>query len=174
MGKRAIAAAFAATLILAGAPGAAGAQSGQDLTPEGRGAYVAVAGATDLYAVRSAELALDRARRPEVRALAEAMLAEHRRSSEALAQIARAVGLDDQLPPAMMPMHWSMLRRLERASGSRFDSLYVDQQVEIHEIAVELHRNFAAHGHGPQLKAHAEAALPAAMRHLEQARRLDD
>lgn len=171
----AIAAAAAAALFLE-TPAAAVAgdsPSGQDLTPEGRGAYVGVAGAIEVYAVRAAELALEKARRPEVRAFAEAMLADHRGSTERLDAAARAVGLSELLPPAMMPMHWAMLRRLERARGSRFDEIYVEQQVEAHETAVELYRNFAENGHGERLQAHAAAALPVAASHLEQARRLD-
>jgi putative membrane protein len=165
----------AAVLAAAAVPGAATAQSptGQDLTPEGRGAYVAMAGATDLYEVRSAELALERAHRPDVREFAQAMLTEHRRAAEELEAIARAVGLEDQMPPAMLPMHWDMLRQLERASASRFDRVYVDQQIEVHDIGLRLHRHFAERGYGPRLKAHADAILPVATRHLENARRLD-
>ena len=176
MRMRAIAAAAAAAIVLAAAPGVGGAQSptGQDLTPDQRGAYVAVAGAYDLYAVRAAELALDKAQRPEVREYAQAMLDDHRHSTEQLAEVARTAGLEELLPPAMMPLHWDMLRRLERARGARFDRIYVDQQVEAHETVVELHSNFAANGRGASLKAYAEAALPVASRHLDGARRLEE
>lgn len=171
MRKRVIAAVVTTAIALAAAPAVA-AQSRQDLTPEARGAYVSVAGAIDLYEIRAAELALEKARRADVRAFAETMLAEHRRASEDLLEKVRSAGME-VLEPAMMPMHWDMLRRLERASGSRFDGVYAEQQVEAHEDALELHRNFAANGHGPQLKAHAEAMVPTATRHLQQAQRLD-
>ena len=174
MRKRVVAAVAAAALALAGASAAALAQSsrGQELRPSERGAYVAVAGAHDLYQIRSAELALQKSQRPEVREYAQTMLTEHRRSSQRFAEAVRAVGLEELLPPAMMPMHWDMLRRLERA-GSRFDRTYVRQQIDMHEIAVELHRNFAANGNDPQLKPFAEAAVPVVSGHLERARRLE-
>lgn len=164
----------AAALGLATMPAAADSQStsGQDLTPEGRGAYVAVAGAADQFAIRSAEIALEKAARPEVRDFAETMLSEHRVALEQLGEAARSVGLAELLPPGMLPMHWDMLRDLEDATGSRFDEIYVDQQVEAHEIAVELHRNFAANGENAQLKETASATLPMATRHLEQAQQL--
>jgi putative membrane protein len=165
----------AAALALAFVPAEAAAQStsGQDLTPEERGAYVAVAGATDLFAIQSAELAVDKARQPEVRSFAQTIFAEHRSALEQLGDAARAVGLGELLPPGMLPMHWDMLRDLEEASGSRFDRLYVDQQVEAHEVAVELHRNFAANGHNTRLKEYAGESLPMAMRHLAEAQRLE-
>jgi putative membrane protein len=77
------------------------------------------------------------------------------------------------MPPAMLPMHWDMLRDLEDASSSRIDDDYIEQQVEAHEVAVELHRNFAANGQSPRAKAYAESMLPTATRHLERARQLD-
>ena len=73
----------------------------------------------------------------------------------------------------MMPMHWDMLRDLEAASSSRFDDIYVDQQIDAHEVAVALHRNFAANGRNERLKAYAAASLPTATRHAEEARRLE-
>ena len=108
-----------------------------------------------------------------MRAFAEAVLADQPDSSGRLEAAARGAGHEELLPPAMMPMHWDMLRRLERARASRFDEAYVEQQIEAHELALELHSNFVANGHGERLQAHAEAALPVAARHLEEARRLD-
>lgn len=165
----------AAALTLATMPAAAASQStsGQDLTPEGRGAYVAVAGATDLFAIRSAEIAVENARRPEVRDFAQSLLTEHRSAMEQLGEAARMAGLEELLPPGMLPMHWNMLRDLEDASSSRFDVVYIDQQVEAHEVAVALHRNFAANGDDARLKQFATTTLPMATRHLEAARHLE-
>ena len=165
-------AAAAAAPIMAAAS-AAQSTSGQDLTPDGRGAYIAIAGATDLFSIQSAEKMLEKSRRPEVRAFAQTMLTEHRASMERLGALARAVGMSDLMPPGMLPMHWDMLRDLDDASSSRIDEEYIEQQVEAHEVAVELHRNFAANGHGPRGRAYAESMLPTATQHLEQARQLD-
>jgi putative membrane protein len=163
-------AAAVSAFLLALVPIAVGAQ---DLTPEGRGAYLAVAGANNLYMVKAAEIAREKARRPEVRQFAEAVLAEHNRNIEQLLEAARTGGLET-FPPAMMPMHWDMLRRLERTSGARFDGLYVDQQIQALEAALELHRNFFSNGNGTQLKAFAQAAWPKASEQLEQARQLEN
>ena len=166
-------AAAASVALLIATPFAVGAQStsGQDLTPEGRGAYVAVAGANNLFIVKAAEIAREKAQRPEVRQFAETMLAEHQEDIEQLLETARAAGLE-AFPPGMMPMHWERLRRLERSSGSRFDRVYVDQQIEALEVALELHRNFFTNGNGTRLKTFAQAEWPEASERLEQARQL--
>ena len=76
MKLKAIALAVSGVLLAAPSATAAQSSSGQDLAPEERGAYVAVSGAFQLYEKRAAELALEKARRPEVRAFAEAGLAD--------------------------------------------------------------------------------------------------
>ena len=146
----------------------------QGPTPEGRGAYAAVAGANEAFQLRAAEIAVEKARSAAVRAYARTMLAEHRAAMARYEEAARAAGLEDHLPPGMSPEHWEMLRRLEERSGSRFDRTYVSQQVETHEDAIALHRNFAANGTGPRLLDFARVAAPAASRHLAAAQALDD
>ena len=161
-----LAAGFAAAFA---APAAA-----QDPTPEGRGAYAAVAGANEAFQLRAAEIAVEKARSAEVRAYARTMLAEHRAAMARYEATARAAGLEDHLPPGMSSDHWEMLRRLDERSGSRFDRTYVGQQIETHEDAVALHRNFAANGTAPRLLDFARAAAPTASRHLAAAQALDD
>lgn len=116
-----------------------------DLTPNSRGAFVSIAGAMDLYAIRSGRLAQEKARRAEVRTLGLEIVSDHSRSTEQLLAAARALGMDAP-EPAMMPMHWDMMRRLERVSDSRFDRLFLRQQMRAHELALALHRNYAANG----------------------------
>ena len=142
-----------------------------DLTPEGRGAYVAVAGAFDLYEIRSAEIARQRTRNAQVRDFAERGTPDHRRITEQVLSAARGLGMD-ALPPAMMPMHWEMLRQLERVSASGFDELYARQQVRAHEMALELHRNYARNGDVPSLRSVAATAAPVIEQHLARARQL--
>ena len=89
-----------------------------DLTPDERGAYVTLAGAFYLHESRAAEIALERSRSEQVRAFAQAAAAEYEERVRNLMEAARAAGIED-LPPAMMPMHWNMLRELEDSSRSR-------------------------------------------------------
>lgn len=174
MRKRFIATFAAAAFALAApAPNLAQSISGQDLAPEGRAAFISLTGAINAFEMRSSEIALEKARRPEVRDYAQRIVTEHQQSTEQLKETVGESGREFLEPPAMLPVHWEELRDLEDASSRRFDREYVEQRIEWHEVAVELHRNFAANGSDPQLKAFAEAALPAETAHLEQARQLD-
>ena len=144
----------------------------------GRGAsrmsmtYVAKAAASDMYEIRSSELAMERARRPELREFARMLVADHRRTSELVMAAARADGLPP--PPAMLePAQRTMIRQLERARGGMaFDRAYANQQVIAHQQALALHRNYARRGDGPELRRVAASAVPIIEGHLMQARRL--
>ena len=145
----------------------------EDLTPNGRGAYVSISGAMDTYAILSGELATGKARRPEVRNLGRSLAAAHRENSERTLAAARALGMDAP-EPAMMPMHWDMMRGLRRTSNSRFDRLFLRQQLRVHEMMLALHRNYAANGDAPALREVAAAAVPTIERHLAELRPLAD
>jgi putative membrane protein len=80
----------------------------------------------------------------------------------------------DAPEPAMMPMHWEMLRQLERASGSRFDRLFLRQQLRVNQMALALHQNYAANGDHASLREVATASIPVVERHLERLRSLSN
>ena len=142
-----------------------------DLTPSDSGAYVTLAGAFHLYELRSAEEASERSRDARVRGFAEAAAADYQARIDRLLGTAQAVGLDG-LDPAMLPMHWEMLRDLEDSSRSRFDRRYLEQQVRAHELALALHRHYAAGGDSAELREVAAEAAELAERHLEELRAL--
>jgi putative membrane protein len=160
--------------IMLVSPSAARAQEAAgtgDLTPTGRGAYVSIAGAMDLFTMRSGRLAIEKARNTELRELAQTLSDEHARRTEQLLGAARALGMDAH-EPAMMPMHWEMLRQLERASGSRFDRTFLRQQLRVHEMALALHQNYAANGDRESLREVARAAIPMLENHMARVRSL--
>ncbi len=144
-----------------------------DLTPSTRGAYVSIAGAMDAYEMRAGELAAEKSPRVEIKALGRRLAAQHRADSDRTRAAARSLGMDAP-EPAMMPMHWDMMRRLERASASRFDRLFLRQQLRVHEMAIALHRNYAAQGDAPPLREVAASVLPGIEQHLAQIRALAD
>ena len=167
---------FAAAASLAFAacatdPGA-GPAAGERMSTE-RHPYVQPAGASDRYEIQSSELALTRAQNPAVRAFAQQLIDHHRQSLEQLYAAARAAGMirthDWMLPPPMQ----AMVEELQRASGADFDRLYLRQQVQAHEAALALHRDYARDGDVPALRAAAATAVPIVEQHLARARQLD-
>lgn len=130
--------------------------------------YMAAASSTDLFEIRSSELALTRATNPKHREFARTMIADHQGTSAQLSLAGRRLNL---LPSAaLLPAHQAMLDELS-ASGN-FDATYHGQQIAVHEAALKLHSDFAARGESPTLRAVARAAVPIVRRHLDMMRRM--
>ncbi|HTU11279.1 MAG TPA: DUF4142 domain-containing protein [Allosphingosinicella sp.] len=133
--------------------------------------YVRRAGAADMYEIQSSEIALRRARRPEIREMAQMLIRDHRRTTAEVAQAARE---DDvpMMPPMLEPAQRSMIRQLERVAPGAFDRLYITQQVTAHSQALALHRGYSRSGDARALRRAAMGAVPVIQGHLTHARRL--
>ena len=130
--------------------------------------YMAMASSTDLFEIQSSQMALTRARNPAHRSYAQTMIAHHQGTSAQLSLAGRRLNL---LPSAtLLPVHQAMIAEL--AASSDFDATYHQQQIAVHEAALELHSDFAARGESPTLRAVARAAAPIVRRHLETMRRM--
>ena len=133
--------------------------------------YMAQAAASDLFEIDSANLALAKAQRPDVRAFAEIILRDHSRSAEHLAQAAQNAGW--VAPPATLDADQQvMLNELEHAGPGTADALFVGQQIAAHKRAYDLHRTYAQVGESLQLRQFAAIAAPTVEQHLLAAQRL--
>jgi putative membrane protein len=133
--------------------------------------YVAKAGASDMYEIESAQLAMSRSRRPQIRQFAQMLLSDHRRTTQEVMAAARASGMTPP-PPVMEPQQRRMIRQLEAARGAGFDRTFVNQQVMAHQQALALHQTYARNGDAPALRRVASTAVPIIRGHLQHARRL--
>ncbi len=133
--------------------------------------YVAKAGSSDLYEIQSSQLAVQRARRPDVREFAQMMVADHNRTTQLVTEAARSDGLSPP-PPMLEPRHRTMLRQLERAGNRDFDRMYLGQQLVAHQEALALHRTRARSRGGVALTRVAASAVPIVQGHLAHVRRL--
>jgi putative membrane protein len=168
------AAASAAILITGGcAPMDGGATTAgmRDMTPTMAMPYAMMAGASDLYEIQSSQMAVQRASRPEVRQYAQMLIQHHQMTTQQLMGAARAAGLNPP-PPRLLPMQQRMLSELSRASGASFDRMYIMQQVPAHQVALNLHRNYAARGDRQPLRTVAGNAVPIVTQHLNEAQRM--
>ena len=132
-------------------------------------AYVAMASSIDLYQVKSAQLALERAHDPANRALAERTLTAHQGTSAQLSMAGRRLNL---LPTATLnPEHQAMLDAL--AATSDFDNTYRAQQNIVLQEGVKLHSSYAKAGDSPTLRpvaANAESVMRANLQALRSSR----
>lgn len=124
--------------------------------------YVQTAASSDMFEIRSSQLAQKQSQDRQVRDFAQRMIRDHQASTAALKQAVSEGAEGTTIPTEMMPRHAQMLRELEQAAtGSdraAFDRLYVEQQRTAHAEALDLHRSMAARGDVPaQLKAFAQS-----------------
>ena len=139
--------------------------------PTEHAGYMEQAAASDLFEIQSAQLAIAKAHRPEVRAFAEMLLRDHSLSAAHLADAAQRAGWVP--PPATLEYSQQvMLDQLEHAGPQAADALFVSQQIAAHQRAYDLHRTYAQVGDSPQLREFAAIAAPTVQQHLLAAQRL--
>jgi len=121
-------------------------------------AYVAMASSIDLFQVKSAELALQRANDPANRAFAQRALSAHQGTSAQLSFAGRRLNL---LPNASLnPEHQAMYDALNSAPD--FDRTYRAQQSVVLREGLGLHSTYAKSGSSPTLRpvaANAESVM---------------
>lgn len=144
----------------------------QGMTPTERGAYVQMAGASDLYEIQSSRIALEKSRNQDVRQFAQMLTEHHTKTTQTLMAAAKTAGLQPP-PPVLMPMQRDMLAQLQQADAAGFDQVFLRQQVRAHEMALALHQNYARAGDTPALKTAASTAVPIIEQHLTRARQLN-
>jgi len=145
---------------------------GPHATPVLHDPYMALAAADDLYEIEAANVALDKAQRPEVRAFAAMVREEHTRTAAQMTRLAEHIGLTPPTP-VLSAQQSRMIAALQGASASGFDALYLSQQVDAHASAYWLHRRYALIGDEKKLRTIAANASFWAHDHLDRAKRLD-
>jgi putative membrane protein len=164
---------IAAALALAGT---ATAQTPTSQTPSGQtptaqvptnSDYVTAAGQSDAFEIQSGQLASTKAKSADLKAFGARMVTDHTKSTEMVMAAAKKSGMPPAPPPAPRPDQQDMLAQLRAADGDRFDSLYVSQQLQAHQQALDLHTTYARGGGSPELKAAAGKIAPVVTMHLD-------
>ncbi|MDQ3143324.1 MAG: DUF4142 domain-containing protein, partial [Pseudomonadota bacterium] len=136
------------------------------IIPASPAAYVATAASIDLFVVRASQLALERSSDAGTRALATALLAEHRGLASQLSFAGRRLNI---LPRARMQereeqrLAWLMTQ-------TPFDTSYVRQMLGSHEQSLKLHGDFVARGGSPTLRPVAASAMRVERNHIDRLR----
>lgn len=130
--------------------------------------YVAQAASIDLFVIKASELAQLRSVTPELRRVAERMIADHQGTAAQLSFAGRRL---DLLPAAtLLPQHQAMLDEL--AASSDFDRAYVRLLRAIHGTALALHSDYMRRGTSPTLRPVATNAAAVERTHLQLLARL--
>lgn len=108
--------------------------------------YVTQAAAGNLFEIRSSEIALQRSRNDDVREFAQTMIEDHTESSSNLKVAVADARLPVTLPTEPDDAQQEKIGQLEDAEAGEFDRLYIQLQIEAHDEALQLHRNYAENG----------------------------
>ena len=128
--------------------------------------FVTKATASNTFEVVSSRLALDRAKDPAVRRIAEHLIHDHTMAQEQLAATAAEVGI--QAPaPSLNPEQQATVDALKGLWGKAFDDAYLQAQVKAHQEAIALFVGFASVDANPRpLRLLAVSTLPILGQHL--------
>jgi putative membrane protein len=130
--------------------------------------FVAAAVPSNLFEIRSSELALQHATTAPVQQFAQQMIADHTAAGERLQAVLAQSGSTAAPPMSLDPPHQAMMTQLENASAETFDTTYVNLQLQAHEQAVLLFSSYASSGDDPALRAFAAETLPVLQHHLSE------
>ncbi len=126
---------------------------------------------SDGYELAAAQTALAQSRNAQVRTFAERMIADHENMARALADAAKASGL--QPPhPRVGGDQARFLMSLQSLRGNEFDREYARQQMLAHTSALTMMRSYADKGSDANLRRMASSSAPVIERHLQAARQL--
>jgi putative membrane protein len=124
-----------------------------------------VASAT-AFEIQSSQLAQKNAKSAELRAFADQMIADHTKAAAEFKTALQEAGIT---PPndSMGVMDLAKYEKLHLTTANSFDGAYAKAQLDAHEKAVALFRDYAQTGQTQALKEFAQKTLPTLEHHLE-------
>lgn len=157
-------------LFATSAPGAAQVEGGRFVDPLRRALpapeYVRRAAAHDLYQRQAAQLILRNSHSPEVRRIAQTMIADHARASAELRAAAAKAGI--RINAALSTVEYrELVGKLTLASADARDTLYLAQQRSVHQRSLAMHQDYAKGGDDPTLKETAARLAAIEQAHIE-------
>lgn len=122
---------------------------------------------TNRFEIAGGQAALVKSTDPEVRALAEHLVADHTAALNEAVALAERLGVE--VPPAPSPLQQWALRAVDTFSGADFDRWFTDLQVEGHKQAITEAQTEVAKGCNRKVRGLAAASLPVLEEHLAEA-----
>lgn len=127
--------------------------------------FVKEAGASDMFEIESSRL-VSSSRDPKVKQFAQQMITDHTKSTR---MVKEAAAKDSVVvpPPMLNPMQQDMIAQLKAVNGTARDQLYMQQQMQAHQMALQLHQTYASSGDKEHLRAAAAGIAPVVKGHLD-------
>jgi putative membrane protein len=152
----------------AAAGGAAGSQAGgasgsSTSVPGADKKFAMTVAQTDLAEIQVSNLALQKSNNDDVKKLAQKLIDDHTKTSDAMKQIASQKGLT--LPTEPDAKHKALATKLEGESGAQFDKDFISANSADHHKVVKEFQKEANSGKDPEIKGFASQFLPAIQEH---------
>jgi putative membrane protein len=136
-------------------------------TPKSAPAFATAAAMGDMYEIAAGKIAVERAKRTDVKAFAQMMIDGHTKTTAELKKALADSGVTVTLPTKLDDRRNGLLENLKAAGDSDFDLAYLHQQAAAHIEALELMSNYADGGDNAVLKAAAAKTKPVVQMHLD-------
>lgn len=173
-----LAAAAASALFAAGAGYA---QTDQEKSPGAQGSSKAPAkgdvrsmrrlAQDNLAEIEAGKLAAEKAQDPQVKEFGQKMVDDHTKLLDDLKKVAESKNVE--LPTAPDARHEKLMKRLQAASGEKFDREYMQAMVKDHRSALRLVQRTAKSAKDADLKSSAQNAVPEIQDHLKMAQQIE-
>lgn len=164
-----LSASLLATLAIAAEP-KAGADSAKKAASAGNPAkgdqtFVTTAAQSGMAEVALSQMAKEKGSSPEVKQVAEMMIADHTKANDELTKLATSKSFE--LPSDVGPKHKAAADKLSKMTGAEFDKAYLAQMVTNHKKSVSDFESASKTLKDEELKAFTDKTLPTLKTHLE-------
>lgn len=132
--------------------------------------FIKHSAADNLAEVKLAELAAEKADKPDVKAYAAMLVTDHTKAGQELAKLAATKGVE--LSSVIGPSQTKTVQKLEKSSGADFDSEFLAEMVSDHKMCVSNFEQASKDATDTDVKAFANVMLPTLKAHLEKAKEL--
>ena len=132
--------------------------------------FVDKAGASDMFEIVSARVAIERSANPSVEEFAQAMIDAHTKSSNDLKKAIADSGQTLTLPAALPNALQNKLDDLSNADMQDFDRAYMESQIDAHQDALNVMHRYAEDGDIATIRTFAAATAPVVQQHLTMAK----
>jgi putative membrane protein len=164
-----------ATPPAASAPSAVPETTGSAMAPSGTAKlskadqhFVMKAASAGMAEVQAAQLAQQKSQDQKVKDFAQKMITDHTANNQQLASLAQQKGLT--VPTTLDAKDQKQLDALSKLDGSKFDRMYMKDQVKDHQMVLKLMQHEAQSGQDADLKAFATQTTPVIQQHLDMAK----
>ena len=120
--------------------------------------------------IATGKLAVSKAQSGPVKQFGQHMVDEHTKMQSEGAKLASAKKI--AMPSAPDAKHQAAAKKLESLAGASFDKAYMEQMVKDHTETLQLLQKTVSQAKDPEVRAHAQKAMPHVQKHLEMAKQV--